>query len=294
MREAIRALPDGEYRATVTNNALGQVMAYPVSVRVQGDAIEIDFDGAPPQVPQGGLNCTLNYTAAHATYPLKCMLTPTVRGNAGCYRPFTVKAPGGSILNCSYPVAVNLRTRTGWYLAPNIFRALVPAAPRQVQSFTGLAVAANIYGQDESGRFYSDMLFCGGGQGGSARGDGRSALLWPTSAANTAIELIESRAPVVVLEKAYLTDSGGAGRHRGGLGQRVRVRKRDDDGLVTLVSIYPEGVNNPIDGLVGGQPGGEARGRVLDGQGRELRHCRTGQLVELRTPDEVAELVRCE
>jgi 5-oxoprolinase (ATP-hydrolysing)/N-methylhydantoinase A len=186
---------------------------------------------------------------------------------------------------------VNLRTRTGWYLAPNIFRALAPAAPRQVQSFTGLAVAANIYGQDESGRFYSDMLFCGGGQGGSARGDGRSALLWPTSAANTAIELIESRAPVVVLEKAYLTDSGGAGRHRGGLGQRVRVRKRDDDGLVTLVSIYPEGVNNPIDGLVGGQPGGEALGRVLDGQGRELRHCGTGQLVELRTPDEVAELV---
>jgi hypothetical protein len=32
--------------------------------------------GAPPQLPQGGLNCTLNYTEAHATYPLKCMLTP--------------------------------------------------------------------------------------------------------------------------------------------------------------------------------------------------------------------------
>jgi 5-oxoprolinase (ATP-hydrolysing)/N-methylhydantoinase A len=219
------------------------------------------------------------------------MLTPGVRGNAGCYRPFTVKAPEGSILNCSYPVAVNLRTRTGWYLAPNIFRALAQAAPQQVQSFTGLAVAANIYGQDALGRFYSDMLFCGGGQGGSARGDGRSALLWPTSAANTAIELIESRAPVLVLEKTYVTDSGGAGRHRGGLGQRVRLRKRDDDGLVTLVSIYPEGVNNPIDGLAGGQPGGEALGRVLDDDGRELRNCGTGQLVELRSPAETVELV---
>ena len=99
-----------------------------------------------------------------------------MRGNAGCYRPFTVKAPEGSVLNCTYPVAVNLRTRTGWYLAPNIFRALAQAAPRQVQSFTGLAVAANIYGQDAAGRFYSDMLFCGGGQGGSARGDGRSVF----------------------------------------------------------------------------------------------------------------------
>jgi 5-oxoprolinase (ATP-hydrolysing)/N-methylhydantoinase A len=103
--------------------------------------------------------------------------------------------------------------------------------------------------------------------------------------------LIESRAPVLVLEKGYVTDSGGAGRHRGGLGQCVRLRKRDDDGLVTLVSIYPEGVNNPIDGLAGGQPGGEALGRVLDVQGREIRNCGTGQLVELRSPHEIVELV---
>ncbi len=291
MREAIRALPDGEYRSVVTNNPLGQVLTYPVKLTIKGDTIDIDFDGAPPQLAQGGLNCTLNYTAAHATYPLKCMLTPAVRGNAGCYRPFTVKAPEGSVLNCSYPASVNLRTRTGWYLAPNIFRALANAAPHQVQSFTGLAVAANIYGQDTTGRFYSDMLFCGGGQGGSARGDGNSTLLWPTSAANTSIELIESRAPVVVLEKTYVTDSGGAGRHRGGLGQRVRLRKRDDDGLPTLVSVYPEGVNNPIDGLFGGQPGGGSSGRVLDAAGHEALNCGTGQLVELRHPNEVIELV---
>src|SRR5690606_6088068 len=123
---------------------------------------------------------------------LKCMLTPKVRGNAGCYRPFTVKAPEGSILNCTYPASVNIRTRTGWYLAPNIFQALAGARPEDVQAFTGLAVASTVYGQDASGAFYSDMLFCGGGQGGSDRGDGHSALLWPTSAANTSIELMES------------------------------------------------------------------------------------------------------
>ncbi len=131
MREAIRALPDGVYRATIANNPLGELLHYPVKVTVAGDAIEIDFEGAPPQAPRGGLNCTLNYTAAHATYPLKCMLTPAVRGNAGCYRAFTVKAPEGSILNCTRPAAVNLRTRTGWYLAPVIFRALADAAPSQ-------------------------------------------------------------------------------------------------------------------------------------------------------------------
>ncbi|MFN4101655.1 MAG: hydantoinase B/oxoprolinase family protein, partial [Pararhodobacter sp.] len=291
MRDAIRALPDGDYRSVISNNPLGERLDYPVLVRVSGDSITVDFDGAPPQLPQGGLNSTLNYTAAHATYPLKCMLTPAVRGNAGCYRPFTVTAPEGSILNPTYPAAVNLRTRTGWYLAPNIFNALSGAAPDLVQSFTGLAVAANVYGQDSEGRFYSDMLFCGGGQGGSARGDGQSSILWPTSAANTSIELMESRVPILILEKAYLPDSGGAGRARGGLGQIVRFRKRSDNGRATLVSIYPEGVDNPIAGLFGGQPGGGARGCITSPDGTVLRDCGTGALVEIRGTEQIVELV---
>ncbi|SIT04617.1 hydantoinase B/oxoprolinase family protein [Paracoccus saliphilus] len=291
MRDAIRALPDGDYRSEITNNPLGEKISYPVLVKVEGDDITVDFDGVPPQLPQGGLNSTLNYTAAHATYPLKCMLTPTVRGNAGCYRPFTVTAPEGSILNPTYPASVNLRTRTGWYLAPNIFRAIADAAPHQVQSFTGLCVAANIYGQDRDGRFYSDMLFCGGGQGGSERGDGKSALLWPTSAANTSIELMESRVPVLVLEKSLLSDSGGPGRHRGGLGQIVRFCKRDADGQSALVSVYPEGVDNPIDGLFGGLPGMGAVGRVLSSDGRLLRDCGAGELVSVSSPDEIVEIV---
>jgi 5-oxoprolinase (ATP-hydrolysing)/N-methylhydantoinase A len=281
MRDAIRAIPDGTYRATISNNPLGTPLTYPVAITVAGDAMTIDFDGAPPQQPQGGLNSTLNYTAAHATYPLKCMLTPGVRGNAGCYRAFTVTAPEGSILNCTHPASVNLRTRTGWYIAPNIFAALAGAAPAQVQAFTGLAVASTVYGRDASGAFYSDMLFCGGGQGASARGDGHSALLWPTSAANTSIELMESRAPILVEEKGFLPDSGGPGRHRGGLGQRVVFRKREDDGQTMLVSVYPEGVDNPIPGLFGGWPGAGAHGRVLDREGAVVLDCGTGRLVEL-------------
>ena len=291
MRDAIAALPDGAYHAEISNNPLGQPVRYPVKVTVAGDAIEIDFAGAPPQLGQGGLNSTLNYTAAHATYPLKCMLTPGVRGNAGCYRPFTVKAPEGSILNATYPAAVNLRTRTGWYIAPNIFSALAEAAPDRVQSFTGLAVAAGIYGRGADGTSYSDLLFCGGGQGGSAAGDGQSALLWPTSAANTSIELLESRVPVLVTEKSYRPDSGGAGRHRGGLGQVVRFRKRLDDGAEMLISVYPEGVGNPVPGLFGGAAGGGARGRVLDEGGGVLRDCGTGALVALRSTAETVELV---
>jgi 5-oxoprolinase (ATP-hydrolysing) len=37
-------------------------MTYPLALTVKGDTIHLDFAGAPPQLPQGGLNCTLNYT----------------------------------------------------------------------------------------------------------------------------------------------------------------------------------------------------------------------------------------
>ncbi len=291
MRDAIEAIPDGVYCSTISNNPLGKVMEYPVTLTVKGGDLTIDFEGAPPQLPQGGLNSTLNYTAAHATYPLKCMLTPGVRGNAGCYRPFTVKAPEGSILNCTKPVAVNLRTRTGWYIAPNIFKALADAAPKQVQAFTGLPVATNVYGQDETGRTYSDLLFCGGGQGASANGDGKSGLLWPTSAANTPIEMFEARAPVLVLEKAYIPDSGGPGRHRGGLGQRVRLRRLKNDGLTTLVSVYPEGVRNPTQGLFAGRAGVEAKGTVQAADGALIKDCGTGELVTLSGNSDVVEVI---
>lgn len=89
-----RHLPFGNF-----NNPI-LTMTFPLTVTVKGDEIELDFEGAPPQTVKGGINCTLSYTTAHATYPIKCMLTPGIRGNAGCYRPFTVKAPKGSILNC--------------------------------------------------------------------------------------------------------------------------------------------------------------------------------------------------
>ena len=130
----------------------------------------------------------------------------------------------------------------------------------------------------------------GGGQGASAHGDGKSALLYPTSAANTSIELMESRAPVLVLEKSYVTDSGGAGRQRGGLGLRTRLRKLHDDGLPTLFSVYPEGVDLPPDGLFGGRNGGAARGVVLDRGGKVVHDCGTGELVTLTTTDRVVEV----
>lgn len=289
MRDAVRGLPDGEYRSEITCRQLGDTLRYPVKLTVAGDEIEIDFAGAPPQLPRGGLNSTLNYTVAHATYPLKCLLTPEIRGNAGCYRPFRVKAPAGSSLNANYPASVSMRTRTGWYIAPNIFHALSEAAPRQVQAHTGLPIVTRVYCETPAGTEAGHM-FMGGGQGASNGRDGKSTLLWPTSASNTAVEVFEARVPALVTEKAYLPDSGGPGAYRGGLGQRLRMRKLYDDGLAMQVGLFPEPPGTAVEGLFGGAPGKGGGGRILDAAGREIHDVGDGELVRVTSTDRLIEI----
>ncbi len=283
MRTAIAALPPGTYEGEVPVDTLQSVGRLRVRVKVRGDEMAADWVEAPPQVERGGVNCTLSYTAAHTVYALKCILTPDTPSNAGCFRPLSVSAPPGSILNCRYPAPVNVRTMTGWYLAPALFRALAPVLPERVQSFTGMPMSLGAYGTEPDGRIFNDHLFQGGGQGASAAADGKSALLYPTSAANTSVEMFESRTPLLVEVKELIPDSGGPGRHRGGLGQRVSVRKLADDGRTVLVSLLPQGIRFDTPGLAGGWSGRRA-GIVLDEDGRRLAGEEVGGLAELPTP----------
>lgn len=286
MRQAITAIPDGEYRHEVEFDAIGNRLSLPVAITVRGDELWVDWSGAPPQVEVGGINCTYSYTAAHTAYALKCMLTPDVPSNAGDIRAIHISAPEGSILNCRYPAAVNIRTMTGWYCAPAVFGALAKALPDRVQGFTGMPAGAGVYGYDGIGRAFNDHLFQGGGQGAGGHGDGKSALLFPTSAANTSVEMFETRTPMLVECKELIPDSGGPGRHRGGLGQRVRVRKLADDGRPALVSLHPQGIEIDTPGLFGGGPG--RRGAIrLEEEGRpDLGHRQLGGLAELRRPSQ--------
>ncbi len=290
MRAAIRELPDGVYRSELWYNPNGTHMRLPIRAVVSGDSIEVDYDGSPRQLPQGGINCTLSYTTAHTTYPLKCMLTPNVRSNAGCYRPFTVKAPAGSVMNCNKPASVSMRTRTGWYASPNLFTAMADAIRDRVVAATGMPSLIYMHGTRADGTAFYDYLLSGGGQGACAAHDGKGSVLFPTSAATSSIELIESRSPVLVEEKALLEDSGGPGELRGGLGCRIRVRKRDDDGVTLSVILNPEGVEVPVNGLFGGGHGALPHGCVRDLSGNELWNVGTGGVIDLETTDRVVEL----
>ncbi len=282
MRAAIRALPDGTYRSEVTIQGPDGPLHLPCAVTIAGDELTVDWAGAPPEQRLGAMNCTYSYAAAHTVYVLKSVLTPEIPSNAGCFRPLHVLAPQGSIFNCSYPAAVNQRTMAGWFCGPAVFRALAPVLPDHVQAFTGLPVSCSGYGQDQRGGAFNDHIMFGGGQGGSAHHDGNSGLMYPTSAANVPVEMFEQRTPLLVERKELIADSAGAGFHRGGLGQRMRVHKLHDDGLPVLVNVLPHGLATLMAGLRGGAAGRSA-GFLVEGapvsEGGAM-----STLVELREP----------
>jgi 5-oxoprolinase (ATP-hydrolysing)/N-methylhydantoinase A len=136
------------------------------------------------------------------------------------------------------------------------------------------------YGRNLQGRVASDHFFMGGGQGASQRQDGKSGLLFPTSAANTPVELLESRMPVVIMEKSLVPDSGGPGTRRGGLGQRMRARRLQSSAEPITVGLFPEGHGIDVEGLFGGRPGGGAVGLVKKPDG-EVHDVTTGETVAM-------------
>lgn len=255
MREAIRTVPDGIYTCALTFDELDGPLPLQVAITVRGDEITVDYTGSAPQHPRGGINCTLSYTLAHTAYALKCALLPEVPSNAGCYRPIHVIAPEGSILNCRPPASVMNRTRTGWYLAPLVFGALAPVISDRVMASGGLMTGYKVYGVAEDGASFNAWLFNSGGLGGSAHADGASSTIFPSSASNVPVELFEVAVPILVREKEFAQNSGGGGKHRGGLGQRVTISRLPGYAGSLFVMLWPHRQVVPPEGLVGGEPG---------------------------------------
>jgi len=91
------------------------------------------------------------------------------------------------------------------------------------------------------------------GMGAGAGFDGLSAIAFPANTHSTAIELVEQAAPLRFLEKSLRRGSGGEGRWRGGLGQRVRIEMASEQPMRILIS--PGRTKFPAVGVAGGGPG---------------------------------------
>ena len=284
MRKAIAELPRGTLRSSFKTDGIDTPITYEIAVTVNADSIDVDYAGTSREVDRA-INCPMTYTFAMTAYALKCALLPAMPNNEGIFRCIRVTAPDGSIVNPRYPVAVGGRMATGHYLPAVVFSALASVIPDRVLAACGSPLWSIIQtGVRASGKTYANVLFFNGGMGATADADGQNTYAWPSNVSNVPVELIERNSPMLVHRKALREDSGGPGRHRGGLGQEldIEILSETPVGMIFMA----ERCKFPAEGMQGGGTG--AAGAVLI-DGKPIDHRKNvvltkGQRVTLKTP----------
>ena len=285
LRSAIAKIPDGVYRDEVSIDGFDAPLTIRASVAVQGSDLLVDYAGTSPQVDRG-INVVFNYTHAYTTYPLICAIGPTVPNNEGSFRPVAVKAPEGSILNCTFPAAVGARHLVGHFLSQVIFGALAQALPERVIADGSAGLwNSQFEGRDRDGRVFAYIFFSAGGMGARPGADGLSATAFPSGIRGVPAEAIEAVSPILMHRRVLRPDSGGAGKFRGGLGQEMVLEVRGEG--PALHSCMYDRTIHPARGFHGGLEG--ATGELFLQEGEPLHPkskylLRPGESVTLRLP----------
>lgn len=224
-REAVRALPDGVYRAEgfLDNDGLGNgPLPVRLALTVSGDSMTVDLAGSAPQAT-GPVNCGITQTIAAARVAYKLLICSDVSPNGGSFRPLSVLAPDGTIFSAREPAAC------GWYfsslglLIDLVIKALAPIMPdRAAGAHYGDSMVVTIAGRDprRDGAFFLMVEPTTGGWGASKDRDGQSSLINNVNGSfkDIPVEVFEAKYPLRLLRYGILPDSGGVGAFRGGNG----------------------------------------------------------------------------
>lgn len=257
MRSAIKAVPDGVYcgsdRIDTDGMDLKNIEIH-VALTVKDDTLAIDFAGTAPQV-RTAINCPRASTISSAYSAVKMLLTSaTIPLNDGSYRPITIAAPEGSLVNPRKPAPVEGRNVVVMRVFQSIQMALAKALPDRIPA-PGYDTRTEVDLHWQGLRSYhaiSEQL--GGGYGAGPTNDGADQLDDPLgNCRNTPVEALELSQTFFRVERYELRpDSGGAGRQRGGLGA-IRTYRFLQDGV--HMSVYSDRFANKAPGLQGGHDG---------------------------------------
>ena len=269
-RAALRLLPDGEASFADVFDGDGvlapgadadEPFTVKLTLRKCGETIIADFTGSDGQVP-GPMNAPLTVTASGVYCALKMIADPKslIPPNSGCWRPVTVTAPPGSVVNAQLPApVVYANHEISHRVADMVMAAMFQISPRSVMAASqGTSAVVTFGGVDpRSGERYVSYESLKGGFGARPIKDGINAVAGTVSnMMNTPIEMLEISFPLRVEEYALLPDSGGAGAWRGGLGARRVWRVL---GHEAHAAVCCERTLTPPFGLAGGRPGGAMR-----------------------------------
>lgn len=220
MREVIRALPNGVYRATDYIDGVGenpQPLPIVATVIVADDTIDIDFAGTADQVA-ASINCPISLPESASFCAIRCLSQQDIPNCEGYLRPITVRAPEGCLVNPRYPAACGARGVVGYRVFDAIMQALAQIVPERAMGGSEGGPYLLAAGGTHEGRPFVLNEMVVGTWGARAGKDGIEGISNPAAnLSNQPVEMIEADMPVEVLRYGLVPDTGGPGEFRGGL-----------------------------------------------------------------------------
>ena len=266
MRTLLARLPDGKSTfedfcdgdgVIEEGDAEDQTFQIKMTVEKIGEHISVDFSGTDDAV-SGPMNAPLSVTASGVFCALKTIIDPDglIPPNSGCWRTITVSAPKGCVLNAEFPSpVVYANHEISHRVCDMTFGAVAEFWPNNTMACSqGTSAVITFGGEDPRNKQrYVSYETIKGGFGARPNKDGINAIASGISnTMNTPIEILEMSFPVRVNEYVLVTDSGGAGRFRGGLGASRTWTVLDHK---ARASACLERTKSAPFGLSGGKPG---------------------------------------
>ena len=225
-RAAIRDIPDGSYTADAyiddDGNAGGKPTFLSVTIRVDGENMEVDFSKSADQVA-GQINSGREGGAvAAARIAFKFLVEPNEPANYGVFRTLTVTVRDRTFLSADAEAPMAFYSQPLPTAIDLILRALAPAIPdRIVAGHHGTYGVHGFRGIDpRNGERFECFDTALGGWGAGPRNDGGGPFktMAHGDTLDVPVEVQELLYPLQTASYAIRTDSGGAGTTRGGLG----------------------------------------------------------------------------
>ena len=268
VRDALADVPEGEYRNSMDVDGYDDPVHLEVTLTVTANGMHADFSGTSG-TSRFGINVPLVYAQAYFTYGMIVALAPELPNNFASLAPFTVTAPSGVILNAEPPNPVAVRHVIGHFVTDLCLGALAQALPDRIPA-EGAGALWNFQASARSADPSRDplppvevLMFNSGGSGARPTLDGLTATAFPSGVMTMSAEATEQVGPIIIWRKEIREGSGGAGRHRGGLGQIIEIGATD--GYLFEFSAMFDRVEHPARGREGGEDGMAGRVYLDDG-----------------------------
>jgi N-methylhydantoinase B len=222
--------------------------------------VTVDFTGSSPQT-EGPFNCSESSVFSAVFCGIRYLANPLIFQNEGCYRPVHIIAHEGTVVKPTFPAPLSGRVHTQERITNTILLAFSKASPERAVGSSHAHLTANAIGgrTPHKGKQYVFFEILGGGWGATSEHDGNSAVyLNMGNCLDLPVEAIEMELTDILRVEKYqlITDSGGPGKYRGGLGIRRDIRMLSDPAYLSTRS---DAQKFAPKGVLGGQDGSVAR-----------------------------------